>query len=86
MEGSDLSTRHMFSDLSIRLAGYLSLLSLNNITNLESFIVKDKYKLKPKVDLVNIDAYSFKEEKEGTILFFNDIYIKFKDYAIDMEK
>lgn len=31
LEGSDSSTRHMFSDLSIRLAGYLSLLSFNNL-------------------------------------------------------
>lgn len=86
MDGSDSSTRHMFSDLSIRLASHLSLLSSNNIRNLEGLIVKDKSILKPKLDLVNIDAYNFKQEKEGSIIYFKNVYIEFKDYAIDMMK
>lgn len=86
LDGSDSSTRHMFSDLSIRLASHLSLLSSNNIRNLEGLIVKDKSILKPKLDLVNIDAYNFKQEKEGSIIYFKNVYIEFKDYAIDMMK
>ena len=85
-EGSNSSTRHIFDDLSIRLSEYLYLLSFNHVRKFEDLIVKDKSKLKPKLDLVNIDASNFKEEKEGTVLFFNNVYIKYKDYAIDMEK
>lgn len=86
LEGSDSSIRHIFSDISIRLASHLALLSNNDMGKLEDLIVKDKSILKPKHDLVNIDADFIKKEKTGSVFFFNNVYNKYKQYAINMVK
>lgn len=86
IEGSDSSTRHMFNDFSLRLAGYLSILSNDNFKWLEGLVVKDKKLIKPGHDRVNIEAAVTREESLGAEIYYNNVYVSYKDYAIKMEK
>lgn len=64
LEGVSSSTIYVLSDLSIRLAQFLNIISKNNIREHENILVKDIEKLKPKKDLVNINTkFNFNKEE-----------------------
>jgi len=86
IEGEDSSIRHMFSRLSLRLSKYLLILSLNEIEKLDKILVTDKYRLKPKINLIQIERKIIKEEKEGRIFFNRNALIEDKGYLIERDE
>ncbi len=86
IEGENSSKRHIFSHLSLRLSKYLFILSFNNIENLNSLLVTDKSKLKPKINLIDLERKLIKEEKDGKILLNKNALIEDKAYVIETDK